>query len=181
MLDSLKAALGEAYTPEIEKTITAEIGKTFVPRTEFNAANEAKKTLDAQLQEATATIESIKAKSEDAEAIKAVADEWKTKAEQIQAEAAKKVTEADYRAAAVESIAGIQFSSNSAKKAFLEELKAKALPLENGKIMGFDDFHKAYKENDPDAFKSSETTPKFTAPSNGQAPIDEVRAALGLK
>jgi len=41
MLDWLKAILGEAYTEDAEKKISAEIGKNFVARNDFNAKNDA--------------------------------------------------------------------------------------------------------------------------------------------
>ena len=43
MLDWLKSILGDTYTEEIDKKISAEIGKGFVARTDFNDLSAAKK------------------------------------------------------------------------------------------------------------------------------------------
>ena len=39
MLDWLKTILGDAYTEEIDKKVSEEIGKGFVARADFNALN----------------------------------------------------------------------------------------------------------------------------------------------
>ena len=51
---------------------------------------------------------------------------------------------------------GLKFSSESAKKAFIADLTAKELKLEEDKILGFDDFVKSYQESDPNAFTKEE-------------------------
>ena len=79
--------------------------------------------------------------------------EWKTKAEQAEQKAAAQVSalKADY--AAENAAAGLKFSSASAKKAFLADLTAKKLTLQDdGTLLGFDDFVKSYKQADPGAF-----------------------------
>ena len=58
-----------------------------------------------------------------------------------------------------EQIASLQFSSESAKKAFLSDLSAKELPLQEGKLLGFDDFVKTYQQSDPAAFAAQQSTP----------------------
>lgn len=46
MLDWLKPILGDAYTEEVDKKISAEIGKGFVARADFNEVSTAKKKLE---------------------------------------------------------------------------------------------------------------------------------------
>ena len=46
MLEWLKAILGDGYTEEIDRKISAEIGRGFVSKSDFNAVNEAKKALE---------------------------------------------------------------------------------------------------------------------------------------
>lgn len=43
MLEWLKAILGDGYNEEIDKQISAEIGKGFVAKADFNAAKEAQR------------------------------------------------------------------------------------------------------------------------------------------
>lgn len=60
MLEWLKTILGESYTEELDKKVSAEIGKNFVPRSDFNTANEAKKTLEGQLADRDKQLEELK-------------------------------------------------------------------------------------------------------------------------
>lgn len=71
MLDWLKTILGESYNEEIDKKVSAEIGKNFVTKTDFNAVNAEKKTLTEQVAERDKQISSLKDKGGDAEALKA--------------------------------------------------------------------------------------------------------------
>lgn len=43
MLEWLKTILGDAYTEDIAKQVSEEIGKQFVQRVDFNTLNETKK------------------------------------------------------------------------------------------------------------------------------------------
>lgn len=49
MLEWLKPILGDAYTDEIDAKISAEIGKGFVARADFNEVSTAKKKLEADI------------------------------------------------------------------------------------------------------------------------------------
>lgn len=50
MLDWLKGILGEHYTEDIDRRVSAEIGKGFVARADFNAKNEELKTANSTIQ-----------------------------------------------------------------------------------------------------------------------------------
>lgn len=76
----------------------------------------------------------------------------------------KQLAEQAYDFAIKENSSKLKFSSNSAKKAFMSDLKAKKLSMENGKILGFDDFVDAYKEQDAGAFITETTEPENTEP-----------------
>ena len=65
MLEWLKAILGDGYTEEIDKKISAEIGKGFVSKTDFNTVNETKKTLESTLKERDGQLESLKTSAGD--------------------------------------------------------------------------------------------------------------------
>lgn len=93
--------------------------------------------------------------------------EWKTKAKQAQIDAENKIVALQREFATKEQTASLQFSSNSAKKAFLAELLEKQLPLQDGKLLGFDDFVKQYGDSDPDAFLKSEKLPRFAGSTIG--------------
>lgn len=79
--------------------------------------------------------------------------EWKTKAEQAQQQADQKVAELKARFAETRAAAGLSFSSESARKAFMADLAAKKLtPQDDGTLLGFDEYLSSYKKNDPGAF-----------------------------
>ena len=66
----------------------------------------------------------------------------------------KKLTAQAYDFALREASSGLHFSSNSAKRAFLEDANAKGLKLDGGKLLGWDDYVTAYRAADPGAFKT---------------------------
>lgn len=70
MLDWLKTILGDAYTDEIDKKVSEEIGKGFVARADFNALNAEKKTLTDTIKERDKQLETLKASNGDVEALK---------------------------------------------------------------------------------------------------------------
>ena len=70
----------------------------------------------------------------------------------------KQLAQQAYDFAIRENVANLKFSSNSAKKAFIADITAKNLSMENGKILGFDDFVNAYKEQDAGAFVVDDDT-----------------------
>lgn len=107
--------------------------------------------------------------------------DWKQKAADAEQEAAAQVSALKSDYAAENAAAGLKFSSASAKKAFLADLKAKGLALQDdGKLLGFEDFVKEYKTTDPDAFAPDKPAPTITVPGKsgmtaktGQAYTDE--------
>lgn len=88
---------------------------------------------------------------------------------------AKQLAAQKYEFLVKDCVNSIKFSSNSAKKAFLNDVMAKNLPVEGDKILGFEDFVNAYKEQDADAFivennnndnVDNKPKPHFTGKSN---------------
>ncbi|MBR4672087.1 MAG: phage scaffolding protein [Bacilli bacterium] len=116
-----------------------------------------KEGLETQLTEANQKIESFK--EIDVDKIKAQADEWKKKYETDTKALKDSLSQKDYDYKISELTNGLKFSSNGAKKSFINDLKEKGLKLENDTLLGFDDFVKSYQETDPSAFiKEAETT-----------------------
>lgn len=98
-------------------------------------------------------------------------DTLKTNYANAQADYQKQLNKQAYEFAVKEKVNGLQFTSNSAKKAFLSDALAKNLTMDNGNILGFDDFVSAYKEQDAGAFVVETTTeepkpPMFGSKSN---------------
>ncbi len=91
---------------------------------------------------------------------------------------------------AVKTKAGeLKFSSNAAKNDFIRSALDKKMQLDGDKILGFDDFAKAYREADPTAFVSDEpakpqptiTLPGKSTPQTGGAEPGSLREALAQK
>lgn len=107
--------------------------------------------------------------------------DWKTKAAEAENQAKAQVAELQHDFAAQSAVSGVKFSSESAKKAFLSDLKAKKLPVQEGKLLGFDDYLKSYKESDPGAFAPEKAAPTVTVGGRGQAPAASNQSFLDNK
>ena len=142
---------------------------------------------------ATLTAERDTARTSLGEANKKLEDydpDWKQKAADAQQQAEQQIAGIKARYAAASAADALKFTSESAKKAFLSDLAAKKLPLQDdGKLLGFDDFVKSYKESDPGAFAPDGGLPRVAASAAGQ-PADPttkeqanaaLRAAFGRK
>lgn len=107
--------------------------------------------------------------------------EWKNKAEKAENDAKAQVAAMQQDFAAQTAAAGVKFSSESAKRAFLSDLKAKKLPLQDGKLLGFEDYLKSYRESYPDAFAPEKAAPTITVGSKGQTPATSNQSFLDNK
>lgn len=150
-------------------TIMAENGKDIEKaKKPVDALETERDTLKQQLADASEVLKGLEGK--DIAAIEQAAEEWKQKytdeTEQLKAQLADK----EYQFVVEGAASGLSFSSTAAKKAFLNDLATKKLPVENGKLMGLDDYVKAYKEADPEAFKSTEPVPRIVAGGAPAAP-----------
>lgn len=92
---------------------------------------------------------------------------WKDKAAQAEKDANDKIAGMQYQAAAAAAVSGIKFTSEGAKKAFLTDLTAKKLPLQDDKLLGLDDFVVGYKKTDPGMFADGAKPPTFSGPTPG--------------
>lgn len=94
MLEWLKEILGESYTEEIDKRVSAEIGKGFVAKADFDTKNTELKTVRGQLSEANKAIEEFK--NLDIDGVRKAAAEWKEKAEQAERDAAQRIADMEF-------------------------------------------------------------------------------------
>lgn len=134
-------------------------GGSYISREKFAALEQERDGLKSQLGEANAKIEEFKGM--DIDGIRAAADEWKTKYDTDTAALQQQLAEKDYSYSVREAVGGMKFTSESAKRAFIADLSLKKLPLQDGKLLGLDDFVKSYKESDPDAFVPEGGVPKL--------------------
>ncbi|MBQ7429271.1 MAG: phage scaffolding protein [Butyrivibrio sp.] len=178
LTDEQKTSIESKLTPDVISTVEAEkkVGKV-------------QKELDATKEKLTSTEEALKEfDGVDADGLrKKIADleeANKKKDEDYKAEIEKR----DYSEAIEKLTKDIQFSSKSAKKQFIAELMENPLQVRDGVVLGFEDYLKTVKENDPDSFvdESKGSAGKFTQPNEGGQSTsttddDALRKAMGLE
>lgn len=110
MLDWLKTILGEAYSEEIDKKVSEEIGKNFVARADFNTLNTEKKALADTVKERDKQLETLKTSTGDVEALK-------TQIATLQTEntAATKAHEAEIKRLKIDTAVELALSAAKAK------------------------------------------------------------------
>lgn len=184
-LESLDLGEGVKLPKSAIDAIMAENGKDIEAKNNtITTLTTERDGLQAQLSAAKTEIQSYK--DMDIDGIKAKASEWEAKYNQETQALKDQLGAAKYGFAVKEATAGIKFSSESARKAFVADLTAKKLPLQEGKLLGLDDFTKAYQESDPDAFllEDDDKTPVATRGGGGGGSTlgadAALRAAFGL-
>lgn len=90
----LKDILGDAFNDEIAGKITTAIEKDYAPRGELDAAVAGKEAVEAQLTEATATIEGLKGL--DPEEVKRVTAEWQEKYDKLKQDSDAKIADLSF-------------------------------------------------------------------------------------
>ena len=128
----------------------------YVGKEKFDALTTEKNSLQTRLEEANTKLEGYD-------------PQWKEKAQQAQNQADAEVAKIKRSYLLRDQTANIKFSSQSARKAFLSDLEAKNLPVQEDKVLGLEDFIQQYRESDPGAFLSEEKPPKISGPTPGPA------------
>lgn len=158
MLEWLKTILADAYSDDIDTKISAEIGKNFVAKADFNATNEAKKKLEATIAQRDAQLDELKKSSgNDADLKKQIEQLQKQNAEQ------KKTHDAELAQLKLDSAVDAALTAAGAKnsktvKALLD--MAKVAFDKSGKLSGLDEQLKSIKETDDYLF-SEQTGQQF--------------------
>ncbi len=87
----------------------------------------------------------------------------------------EKLSKQEYEFAVKDFANGQKFSSNAAKRDFINSMINKGLKMEKDHILGADDFVKAYAENNADAF----VVEKPQEPEKPAAPVPQFGASVG--
>lgn len=134
----VKKALSEHYknAGEVAKTLTKVEG-------ERDAWKERAETAETTLK----NFEGI-----DPESIKGELATWKQKAADAEKEYNDKIYERDFADALKTALEDVKFSSASAKKAVMADIKGAGLKLKDGKILGLNDLLEQMKKDDASAF-----------------------------
>lgn len=150
-------------------------------KTQLTTATTEVEGLKKQLTDANVMIEGFK--KLDVDGIKAAADEWKTKAEQAQAEAAQQIASLKFDHALESALVGAKAKNTKAVRALLntEQLKLQ----EDGSIFGLEEQLKKVKESSDYLFDGNQPTPKIITggtnrPINNDPVLLAARKAAGL-
>lgn len=162
-------------------------------KTDLETKAEEIEKLNAQLAEAGKTIESFK--EMDIDGIKAAAEEWKTKAEQAQAEAEQKVQAIKFEHALKDALAAAKARNPKAVKALLDLDKVK-FSEDGNSLEGLDEQLETIKQENDYLFdipapveeteeEEEEPEPKIVARTEnkgilGDAAVSAARKAAGL-
>ena len=150
MLEWLKPILGESYSEDIDKKVSAEIGKNFVVRKDFNEVNEAKKALESAVSDRDKQIDDLK--KVDPSVLQSEITRLQGENAQKDEEHKKQLDALSYDSAVTAYAGGLNFTSELARKAYIAELKAAGLKLDSGNLLGAEDFTKTMREQNPTAF-----------------------------
>lgn len=129
-------------------------------------------------------LETLKKAGGDAAAVQQQLTELQAKYDKDTGDLRAQLADRDYADAIGKAITGkgLKFSSKSAERAFTAALKEQNLELKDGELSGLDDFIKAQKEADPEAFAPDKAPPRFVTGSgsgggHGEPPKQPSRAA----
>nr|DAZ59137.1 MAG TPA: minor structural protein [Caudoviricetes sp.] len=101
-------------------------------------------------------------------------DDWKRQAEDSKKDYEAKIAEHEKNELLKEAFAEIEFTSESAKKAIMEDI-SKGVSVRNGKLIGFSDLIEEAKKTDANAFVNKQNPPHahFTKPNENNSGGDK--------
>ena len=146
-----KLGLEEAAIDQILDENMDDIGKE---KAKTTAAKAALTEAQGQLTAAQTELEGLKTAGGDIAAVRQQLTELQAKYDTDTKALQGQLADRDYSDAISRAIAGrgLKFSSKSAERAFTAALREQKLTLKDGELTGLDDFIKAQKEADPEAF-----------------------------
>lgn len=130
----------------------------------YERAIKERDSLSDQLKDANETISGFE--GVDPDGLKKEIEDWKAKCKQVEEQAKAERDQRAFDDALNAEIESIQFSSESAKRDVLRQIREAGLPVRNGKIIGLSDMITTIQESDAGAFvnKAEGKRAKFTDP-----------------
>jgi len=156
-MDWLKELLKKAGIPEdkLDSTITdinKELPKHFIPKDKYNEAAEAKKKLEADIQERDKQLEQLKNAAGNSEELKAQIEQLQAENQKAAEEWQAKMAQMQLDFAIDKALTAAKAKNAKAVKALLDLEKVK---LDGDKLLGLDDQLKAIQQSDPYLFGES--------------------------
>lgn len=122
-----------------------------------------------QLADLGKDLEALRTAAGDSETIQQQLTDLQAKYDKDTGDLTAKLAERDYADAITRAITSkaLKFSSKAAERDFIAAVKGKKLELKDGELTGLDDFIKAQREEDPDAFAPDKAPPYFITGGGG--------------
>ena len=139
MLEWLKTILGDRYTYEIDQKVSAEIGKGFVSKTDFNAAKAELKTARETITERDTQLETLKKSTGDVDALKNQIIQLQKDNKNAEAAHAAEMTRLRIDTAVEQALTAAGARNNTAVKALMTDFLKGAKLGEDGTVAGLSD------------------------------------------
>ena len=152
IVEKLKS-LGVEITTEIEKAFGGEFISEKEAEKKLAKVQAENETLKERLTTAEETLKGFEGKNFDE--ITRERDEWKQKAEESERLHTEKMAELEKQELLREAFAGVEFTSESAKKTIVAQI-SEGVTVKNGKLIGFNDLLEDAKKTDASAFVNKE-------------------------
>ena len=158
-------------TPDMEKAFSGEFLSEKEVEKKLSKAENDRDSWKQRAETAEGTLKGFEGK--DFDTITKERDEWRKKAEDAEKEYSAKEAKREKAELLKEAMEGIEFTSESAKKAIMAHIEEN-VSVKNGKLIGFNDLLEDAKKNDASAFVNKEQQnleqkkAKFTNPMNNQ-------------
>lgn len=160
--------LGIELTEEQQATLNSEISANYKTSAEFDKKikklQEEKDNLQAQFDSANKTLKDFEGVNVDE--IKSKLADYEHKVQDLANDYQKKIEERDFNDVLKASLENVKFSSESAKRAIMEDISKAGLKLMNGKILGLTEYLEEIKRTDASAFVEDKERARFTAPKD---------------
>lgn len=162
MLEWLKTILGEGYTEDIDQKVSAEIGKGFVSKSDFNAAKAELKTARETITERDTQLETLKKSGGDVEALKDQIAQLQQANKDAETAHAAEMTQLRIDTAVEQALSAAGARNNTAAKALMADFLKEAKLGEDGTVAGLSDAVKKLAENADTSFLfEAPAAPKF--------------------
>lgn len=161
-IDTILSEIGVEIPKDKSEAFKKAFNENYKTIAEYDKIKEKADTYEKQVEETSKQLEKFKDVKPD-ELQKEIED-WKQKAKDAEADFNKRIAERDLNDALNVELEKYKFSSNSAKKAIIDRIKAEELKVKDGKVLGLSDLIDIIKKEDESAFVSEaeEKKAKFT-------------------
>jgi hypothetical protein len=162
-----KAGIEEAKQDGLIADINKELPKHFIPKGKYNEVAEAKKKLEADIQERDKQLEQLKNVAGNSEELKAQIEQLQAENQKAAEEWQAKMAQMQLDFAIEKALAAAKAKNAKAVKALLDMEKVK---LDGEQLLGLDDQLKTLKETDPYLFGDSSKVGGGTNPPGAGNP-----------